>query len=291
MLDLDLLVPEDRVAAAETALVELGYNDDPVAYGEEPSPRPRRAHDHHEAGLVHSNHLTAVELHRHIMLRGEGHVFDMSDMWARARTVDSAPAHFLPAPEDLLLHVASHFTRNRLGGAAHVSLTGGALAQIADVAWLVRGESIDWDAFAGTVLEYGLGLRVFLGLFAAAELGVEVPEDVLTMLRPAGFDSSLGRRLVELRVLRTNRHLGVQSLRRAIAPSRDVLVEGWQAEASDWRSVAGAYVRRVRARAPHIRYALRRPIAEVRDYRIDGRIKDLEARSAAAVQASDALRS
>jgi hypothetical protein len=114
---------------------------------------------------------------------------------------------------------------------------------------------------------------------------------VLSRLRPTGFDLSLGRRVVELRVLRTDRHLGVHSLRRAITPSREILIEHWQAEGSDWRSVARAYVRRVRARAPQIGYALRQPLAEVRNYRIDGRLKALEARSPAAVKSPDLLSS
>ena len=279
LFDLDLLVPVDRLAEAEAILLESGYEDDPAAYGDEPSPRALRANDHHEAGLVHRTRVTAIELHRQITIAGEGKPFNVGEIWDRAEPSASQPTCMLPAPEDLLLHVTLHFTRNRLGGSAHLSLTGGALAQIADIAWLARGTNIDWDTFAATALEYGLGLRVFLALFAAAELGIEIPGRVLTMLRPAGFDAALGRQLVALRVLRTNRHLGVQSLRRALAPSRQVLTDEWQAGTRDWRSLTRAYVRRVRTRAPQIRYALRRPFAEIQDYRIAGQIRALEERS------------
>ena len=276
LLDLDILVPEERIADAEAALVAIGYGDDPKAYGLAPTERAERAHQHHVAGLVHPARLTAVELHRHICASGDGRPFDIGEMWARARRVEPAPAHWLPAPEDLLMHVAFHFTRNRLGGSDHRAGTGGALAQLADIGWLLRREAIDWASFNANVRAYGLELRVFLALFAAAEIGIEVPGEVLGELRPRELDIGLARRLVALRVLRTSEHLGLRSLRQVVVPTRELLLGGWQPEQPTWQTLARAYARRVRRGAPKLTYALRRPIAEVQDYRLNAQFRELE---------------
>ena len=276
LLDLDILVPEQCVADAEAALVALGYRDEPAAYGLAPSERELRAQQHHEAGLVHPEHLTAVELHRHIRAPGDGEPFDIREIWARARRVESAPVHWLPAPEDLLMHVAFHFSHNRLGGSDHLAGTGGALAQLADIGWLLQRETIDWPSFTANVRAYGLEVRVFLALFAAAEVGIEIPAEPLDELRPPRLDIGLARRVVALRVLRTNEHLGLRSLRQVVVPTREMLVGGWRPEQPTWQTLARAYARRMRRGAPKLTYALRRPLAEVQDYRLNAQLRALE---------------
>src|SRR5262249_3009671 len=105
---------------------------------------------------------------------------------------------------------------------------------------------------------------------------LDIPAEGLTTLRPAGFDERVGRRLVELRVLRAGRKLPVRSLRWMAAPPRDVLVQGWNADAGSSGSLARAYVRRARAQAPLARAAPGRPWAVVQDYRLNGQIHALE---------------
>jgi hypothetical protein len=117
---------------------------------------------------------------------------------------------------------------------------------------------------------------VFLALFAAADLGAQVPEAALGALRPAGFDDVLGRRLVALRVLRSGDHLPARPLRWMVAPSRDALARGWNADPTATLSLARAYARRARAHVPEARSALRRPWTFVQDQRLNGQLGALE---------------
>jgi len=271
MLDLDVLVPAEQLEGASAALAALGYGALGGAHAAE-ADAGRAAH--HDPALVREERLLAVELHHQIAIEGEGRV-DVPELWRAARPVPGA-AHLRPAPEHLLVHVCLHFTRNRLGGSHRRRHTGGALAQVCDVARIVEREPLDWDALARTARGWRLDARVFLALFAAHELGVAVPADALAALRPPGFDERVGRRLVALRVLGVGEQLPVRSLRWMVAPSREVLRRGWDADPDATRSLARAYLRRARAQAPLARAALRRPWAVVQDRRLNRRVAALE---------------
>jgi hypothetical protein len=279
MLDLDILVPADRLPAANEALATLGYRSQPASTaGERASTQLQQTDDHHDPPLVGEERLVAVELHHHIVIAGQGARFDIGGFWQRARST-SVGGHLLPSPEDLLLHVCLHFTTNRVGGRYERRQTGGALGQICDIARIVERERLDWERLAATTRDCRLEARVFLGLFAARTLGVGIPDHALDQLRPAGFDDALGRRLVSLRVLRADDHLPVRTLRWMVAPSREVLSNGWNADSTATLSLARAYMRRARARAPLAGSALRRPWSLVQDRRLDGQIRALEERA------------
>jgi hypothetical protein len=272
LLDLDLLVPPDRIEAGARALADLGYEAE--SEGED-GPRLER---HHDAPLVDDRRVVAVELHRHLTIAGEGNRFAIDEFWQRARPAPDGQ-HLLPAGADLLLHVCLHFTRNRLGGGFARRQTGGALAQICDIARIVEHEAVDWSVLVAWAQSYGLDTRVFLALFAAHELGVGIPDATLAGLQPPGFDPRLGRRLIALRVLRADDRLPVRSVRWMVAPSREVLTRGWGADAAGRLALAGAYVRRARAQGPAARAALRRPWASVQDRRLNDEIYALEDRA------------
>lgn len=285
MLDIDVLVPAERIGDATAALVELGYVPAPEEFptshrqltdlpAVRVAPRPQ---PHHDAALVGPERLVAVELHRQIALQGEGNGVNTDRLWDRARMVQ-ATGHTVPSPEDLLIHVCFHFTRNRIGGSAKRRNTGGALAQILDIRRTVSREEVDWDALSAAARESGLGTRVFLGLFAARELGVAIPADAIEPIRPKGFDQQLGRRLVALRVLRSGDHLPVRSVRWMFAPSREALRRGWNADPNATLSLARAYMRRAKAHVPEARSAMRRPWAYVQDRRLNTQINALEER-------------
>ena len=282
MLDIDVLVPEERMAEATATLSALGYqpNLDPEADGVLQAQRSRAAVTpaHHDAPLVSPEQLVAVELHRHIAVRGDEGSVSVAGFWERARKVP-ASGHQVPSPEDLMIHVCFHFTRNRLGGTAHRRNTGGALAQIMDIQRLVTNEMIDWDLLTRTARDFGLGKRVYLGLFAASELGVPVPRDAIEPIRPRGFNVELGRRLVSLRVLRAGDHLPVRSMRWMFAPSREALRRGWNADPDATLSLARAYMRRAKAHLPEARSAIQRPLAYLQDRRLNGQIEALRERA------------
>jgi hypothetical protein len=271
LLDLDVLVPARKLDAANAALRELGFRAD------DGDPIDMRLNHHHDPVLVNSHGITAVELHHHVAMVEERRHFTIAGLWERARP-SAAGAHLLPAPEDLLLHACLHFTRNRLGAGHRRGASEGALSQIADLAWIAGRERVDWDALARNARAYRLAARVFLPLFAARELGVAMPPDALAALRPPGFDPRLGRRLIALRVLRSRRGLPVRSLRWIVAPPRDALERGWNADPRAKRSLARAYLRRASAQAPAAAAALKRPLDLVHDYRLNGQIHALEPR-------------
>jgi hypothetical protein len=278
MLDLDVLVPDDRLAAATRALADLGYTPDRAEDGADGSSLRLGAEAHHDAPLVDGEHLVAVELHRHIAIAGEGSRFKLDGLWERSRP-SHAGTHRLPSPEDLLLHVCLHFTRNRLGGSYRRRHTGGALAQVCDMGRLIDREPLAWPSLVGAARDYGLSTRVFLALFAARQLGVPVPDDALAELEPSGFNRQLGRDLVALRVLRAGDHLPDRTLRWMFAPGREVLSRGWNADSTATLSLARAYVRRARAQVPLARSTLRRPWSYVQDQRLNGRVQSLEEKS------------
>jgi hypothetical protein len=277
MLDLDILVPSAQITQASRALEPLGYRPSPG--GDMPTEASTQLEPdaHHAPALVGREQLVAVELHHHMTMPGEGNRFEIDQIWDRARPSSRGP-HLLPSPEDLLLHVSLHFTRNRLGGSYRRRHTGGALAQICDIARIVEHEEVLWELLATTSRGFGLQMRVFLALFAARELGVPVPSEALAQLQPRGFDREVGRRLVTLRVLRTDDHLPVRSLRWMFAPSREVLSRGWNADPTAPSSLARAYMRRARAQAPLARTALRQPGLFIQDRRLNGQIRSLEDR-------------
>jgi hypothetical protein len=277
MLDIDLLVPDGCHETAREALAPAGYR--PVAAeGAADSPATRLDLAHlHDPVLVGSEQLTAVELHHHIATAREGSHFTVDGFWERSR-INAETGHGLPSPEDLLLHVCFHFTRNRLGGQARNRNTGGALAQMLDISRLVEKETIDWDSLARTARAYRVSKRVFLGLFAGSELGVPVPGEALASIEPVGFDRELGRRLVALRVLRADDHLPVRSLRWMFAPGREVLSRGWNADPTATLSLARAYLRRAKAHVPAARESLRRPGDLLADRRLDREIEALRER-------------
>jgi hypothetical protein len=278
MLDIDILVPVEALSRATAALAPLGYRPLPVTGGSGAQSTQLQAEQHHAPALVGEEQLTAVELHHHITIPGEGERFDLDDMWRRART-SRRGEHLLPAPEDLLLHVSLHFTRNRLGGSYRRRNTGGALAQICDIARIVEHESVDWELLTASARSYGLQTRIFLALFAARELGVRIPQAPLDELAPARFDRGLGRRMVALRVLRAGDHPPVRTLRWMFAPSREVLSRGWNADGTAPSSLARAYMRRAKANAPLARSALRQPRMFLQDRRLNEQIRALEDRA------------
>jgi hypothetical protein len=260
LLDLDVLVPAGQIAAATQALRRLAFGPT----------RAEDAPDHHAPALTAPDARTAVELHHHVALASEAHYFKIDGFWRRAGLVEEEPPWLLATREDLLLHVALHFTRNRLAGR-----TAGALAQIGDIAWITKDDGIDWDTFTKRVRGYAIETEIFLALWCAAELGVTLPARALRALRPTSFERTIGRRFLMLRVLRSDERQLVRSLRRAVLPERETLVVGWRAGGDDWPALARAYIRRARVRVPDVGAALGQPLRQIRDYRLNGQIAAL----------------
>ncbi len=133
-----------------------------------------------------------MDLHRHLLADAD---FDIAEVWAHARPSRSG-AHLLPDAEDLLIHLAAHFFKDRVRRSA------GSLGQLADIAWLVHTTTVDWDVVSARALAYGLGGRVFVALMAANELlGPVVPAETVDALRPAAYSPTVGRAFLRRRLL------------------------------------------------------------------------------------------
>lgn len=197
MGDVDILVPDDDAERAHRALQDMGH----VALSAHPE-----QHHHHLPPLETPDGLVIFELHRSLMPPRFPLQLDAARFWHRARSVDApAPAHLLPAPEDLLLHVCVHFAQDR------VRESEGALGQLCDIARLVRATDLDWDTFSHDIETPGVRAAVFLALVSAVQLlRVDVPDAVVSSLEPPGA-GALVSRFIDERILRYG-HRGGLSL-------------------------------------------------------------------------------
>lgn len=272
MSDVDILVPEAKLDTANAALRAIGYSRATDVKRQRDTREWMRVHHVHDPALVDDRQVM-VELHHHLVQGAARAPFDIAEVWERALTSDVGPAHFLPAAEDLLLHVCLHFVHDR------AKRSYGSLAQLCDIAWILDREQIAWEALIAAALRYRVHSSLFLAMFAAREVGVEIPAEPLRELRPSTFDERLGRRMVELRVLRTEPRLPVRSLRNTLAPDRVGLAESWGGDADRSLSLAVAYIRRGAAGLLLARHALREPRTVLRDYRLNAQIARLKSRS------------
>jgi hypothetical protein len=102
--DIDLLVPENRIAEAEAALLAAGWTQPELT-----------AHDaryyyewmHQIPPMVHSTRGSIVDVHHNIVPRTSGPQVDPQDLLARAQATRE-PGVYALAPNDLVIHSAVH---------------------------------------------------------------------------------------------------------------------------------------------------------------------------------------
>jgi hypothetical protein len=181
MIDIDLLVPAVKLAAAGQALQELGYaplrayrvSDDRIPYSA-----------HHLPPFVKSDAST-VEVHWHISVPPSEDLAIVDEFWTRAVPARIAGVDALVlSTEDLLLHLAVHATYNHR---CEVSIRA-----CCDIAEIVRAVAVDWDALIERATRWNIGAGTYLVLRLARELlDAPIPEHVLAALAPRDFDPRL----------------------------------------------------------------------------------------------------
>ena len=195
MADLDLLVPRERLEAAEGVALALGYR--PQGSPEEQR-RTRQGHRHLPT-LAHPERRTLLEVHWHLVRPDSPLHFPLGGLWARVRPARVAGTEALAlAPADLLLHLCLNFFLDRR------YRTYAALGQLCDIAVVAgpSGAALDWDLLQREALAHRLAGPVHCALHAAAALlGAPVPGEALARLRPPVFEPALALAFLRRRVL------------------------------------------------------------------------------------------
>lgn len=211
MRDLDLLVRENDVPAAETVLVRLGYMADE-------SFRPRSWYveqHHHLPPFLARDGPAVVEIHWQLAPAFVPVAVPVSELWERAGMTDVAGTRApVLAPDDLVVHLALHLA----GSDGFV----GKLGELCDIAATVRRHrsDLEWDRLAETACRSGAAGHVYYALWLTrALLDADVPNTVLDVLeasarrgpvvdgaikrfgRWAALESGDERRLIRLGIL------------------------------------------------------------------------------------------
>lgn len=170
--DVDLLVPEDRIAQVEAALMAHGWA--PVklsAYDQ----RYYRRWMHEIPPLEHVRRQTVIDVHHNILPRTARFHPDAALLFAAARPAARAPGFFVPAPVDLVIHCTTHLF--------HEGETDRALRDLLDLDGLLRHfaatEPGFWDALVPRARALDLARPLYYGLrYARRLLGTPLPPAV-----------------------------------------------------------------------------------------------------------------
>ncbi|ANF95854.1 nucleotidyltransferase family protein [Paenibacillus bovis] len=179
--DLDVLVPMDRIEAAEQTLLELGYTKTQEVDRTLDKWKWRYNHE------SYTHERTGVEIELHWRLNGDaGAEQSFDDLWTRKQTMQfgGTSVHML-GKEDLLIYLAVH-------GARHAWFR---LRWLADIDRLVRMD-IDWELLTRLARQYKSSHIIGQAfLLSAALLETPVtPQMEVLMNQPRARD--LARRVI-----------------------------------------------------------------------------------------------
>lgn len=171
--DVDLLVPRDRLARVEQALLEHGWAPmklDPY------DQRYYRQWMHEVPPLEHVRRQTVIDLHHTILpLTARFHP-DPALILAAARPAEQAAGFLVPAPADLVIHCATHLF--------HEGETDRALRDLLDLDGLLRHfgrlEPGFWKSLVPRARALDLARPLFYGLrYTRRLLGTPIPDEVM----------------------------------------------------------------------------------------------------------------
>ncbi len=176
--DVDILVAEDRLDAAESRLCRDGWASKPLTPYDD---QYYRRWTHELPPMVHADREVEVDLHHDLVMRTARLRTDARLLLASARPLAGTPYH-LPDPVDLVLHAMTHLL--------HGGEMDDALRELVDVDLLLRhfagAEPAFWERFWPRAMAMGLARPAFLGLrYAARLLATPIPSEVLAASRSA----------------------------------------------------------------------------------------------------------
>ena len=188
--DIDLLVPQAQIDAAESALMLDGWvSAKHSAYDQ----RYYRQWMHELPPMTHIRRQTVLDLHHAILPRTARIQTPPALLIAAARPLAGHPRFSVPAPVDLVLHSATHLFHE--GEWEH------GLRDLADLDAMLRawgGERDFWDTLLARAAALNLGRPLFYGLrYCRRLLSTPVPADALDRCpgKPAPWAAALLDRL------------------------------------------------------------------------------------------------
>lgn len=181
MNDLDLLVPQEKLARAFEIITGIGYKpsqpfclDSFIQTGK------------HIPALIKKDHVT-IEIHWNITSPNMSYSIDPQELWEKAVPVQILDYETLMlSPEDLLLHICLHTSYQ------HQFDFG--LRPFCDIAEVIHhfGTTLDWQVVIEKAKQRKWARGVYLALIIASEfVGADVAKDVLERLRPADVTDSV----------------------------------------------------------------------------------------------------
>ncbi|MFN7945028.1 MAG: nucleotidyltransferase family protein [Blastocatellia bacterium] len=180
MSDIDLLIPQSRIADAARAVAALGYH---TAVSFTPDECFARWH---QLPVMHCEGAAAsLELHWTLTHPDQPWTIDIDGLWSRAVPFTVAGIEALSlCPEDMLLHLCDHATWHHLD-----QLFWQGISPVCDIDQLVRAHpQLDWAQVQERTPARDGGKGVFLMLHLAHTLlGTPIPVEVLRALQPAEF--------------------------------------------------------------------------------------------------------
>lgn len=178
--DIDLLVPHGSLGDVEAALMLKGWvSTNRDAYDQ----RYYRQWMHEIPPMVHIQRGTALDVHHALTPPTSRIRADSAAMLATAREIPEWPGFRVLAPEDMVLHSATHlFLEGELEAG---------LRDLFDLEALIREFSAAEPEFLGRLVvraeEVGLRRPLFYALrYLQCILGVEVPPPIVDRVRPFG---------------------------------------------------------------------------------------------------------
>lgn len=214
--DLDLLVPEARLAEAERLFHQAAWHSEA---GDEYDEHYYRQWMHELPPLRHPHHGVTIDLHHNLSPRTGRLAIDAEELFARAVPLGSRTPFLRLADEDLVLHLCVHLFHD---GEFHH-----ALRELLDLDGVLRHcmvDDPDWERLLERAAQFGLMRPLYYGCHFSAELlrtpvpsrvqrhllatvrrtpGQRLAEAAMArcMLPAAGDAPTLGRRLAETALL------------------------------------------------------------------------------------------
>ena len=174
--DIDILVRPDDASRAEALLSSLGYIPEASAWAALAAGQTCQTNFFRdtERGPV------VVELHTDLLnnalLRSRARL-DRAGLWRRSRPARLAGTEArVLGPEDQVLHLCLHLA----GHYFH------APQSLQDIAQVCAVQAPDWPLFESLCRDAGAASIGYAGLYAAAQIGADIPPAVLEHLAPAG---------------------------------------------------------------------------------------------------------